>query len=1359
MSDAKSEARKAASKAGTTVSGGHPTAGTSSGTSSGGTSSGGSTSGTSGGKSDIQKTLELEKISPTTVTPSQYEGLSDAAKSELQKQGYVAPPKAYKPETNTEQFYYDYLKSQGLTPDKEALKQAELQGVTVGGKFQRELSQREFEGLSPSLRKEYNKQAEQSQKDYEQYKEQEKRQKEIEENYSSSTIKVGSADVPVTAFLNPPDFGIFSLEKKQYTSYQTAKSDFITGQTTEVKGEYLTPNLGKDIEQYDVLTKQFKEGGSTDEKLYEKLKILYETINVELKEEEKARKAKYERELTSSALDIVRKGTAQGATKVQIYTSEGKAIGALSIKGAVEPLKYLLRTGEFQVSYTIPKTPEQRAEAERIKEQNKQFKTYLATYQKIGATFDITKNGQLVAVTSKEHPYFDVLKAQKEYGEVKVSPTKTNYITGERLPEIKSGNVEQIAAAPFYNLGEFSYYAPESMIEAAKNIPKEATSITDVYTKGYSPQTTLKQGLQQQRDIGIEYILTGKIPEGFTQQDVDIALMANAALLYAGVGRARRVGAQEWVGIDFAKKPPIKIVEPRSLTPVYKPTNMFRKPIPKDIFEFDTALEQPRVSEAPKRPMEPIFESGKEAVEKARKSQKVLLEPTPPRIEAPPKVLGPRFTQMMPTKGKPPISKPTDIFAEPQEAAAGLYSAQGKITGSITESGLPEGAIIRMRTPRAEIVEAAYIKPEHTAYSAQGKELGIFGERPAPIGAMGKVETYVPKPPEGLRNLMKARGRPPFSEPTEIFGESKLSLKEPTVSTETTEFTFIKPEHEVYSSSGKLLGKFGEIESPTGALGKQIKTKLKEKKPLEPTNIKDFYTRLARTKGEKKPGKIDTAKLLGGETPKEDLVAGIAPIKKQYPKDFNEFDQFQTRIERERQQGITQKEEGIGALGKKTLEQIIQEEKGYKPSLRGFAERLKPNIVKGRKVKTSNEIKKINTEAVLGIEKKTPTSEIESNFRKFFEGTKSLRKEVQEDINYKPNIRQYATKLTGNIVKGKRITPKTEIERIDTNALLADAERPSIGEPKEFTEALPKKLTRVEQKKLRAKQFGKPKTPAWKRVTEPETKGRQQLIQVLKEPTEPGPKTPGSVKIQAKPVGKKLELRSPVRLVVTEHKEEETQVRRNKLRPATKPILITEPKIKEGEKLVGILKPIIGTKGGLKIGTSLETKPRSDVLTRTETIQTPKEEERVRLTPKLTPRFAQEMPTPLVPKRKQPLIPSEKQKQPVPVKLIELPPPEPVKIIPIFTPPPPSGRKGIKQKPEKPGLRADFLAGAPESRVVGLYRERDITYGQKRINKLLGQERRQGPKRTRFEKVRSVSLFREKPKRIKQKKERMHKLI
>lgn len=84
-------------------------------------------------------------------------------------------------------------------------------------------------------------------------------------------------------------------------------------------------------------------------------------------------------------------------------------------------------------------------------------------------------------------------------------------------------------------------------------------------------------------------------------------------------------------------------------------------------------------------------------------------------------------------------------------------------------------------------------------------------------------------------------------------------------------------------------------------------------------------------------------------------------------------------------------------------------------------------------------------------------------------------------------------------------------------------------------------------------------------------------------------------------------------------------------------------------------------------------------------------------------------------------------------KPMKSPPGSPPKLPPLFPPLPPPKIPPLvgiplwkttqRTKGKEPfGTRYDFLGGVPVSRVEGIYKERDITYGQKRINRLLGKE-------------------------------------
>lgn len=936
----------------------------------------------------------------------------------------------------------------------EAQKQAELHGLTTGGQF-KEQTQQQFEQMSPALQREYNRQAEESQRAAMRRQAKEELGKppaKYDDPEFAAAYEAGKGGRSKSEDKVIEETNVFRGSEAEYQEYV---------REFEEQNRIATEQNKKIEKELDEFSKSFLNiGGATvpaslvlpaEENLEKRVEAYNKFIAGYNVQQEKY----YETKIKETAKGIVSEAKAKGATKIKIYTKEGEPLGSIGVVGAEEPIATQLRTGEFQVGYYVPKTAEQKAEYEKYKEEEKKFKVFVSKYKEIGATFDITKDGKLIGVTSKEHPYYDIKKAQRE-GEVSVSPTKVDYITGQRLREVESGDYAHIAGTVGYNLGEFIYYAPESMREAIETTPKDATLI-DRFTKGYSPKTTLKTELHAQRDIGWEYALTGKIPKGFTQQDVDIALQANLGLALAGAGvkGGPKKSPKDFTGVDIAKR--VKVPETPKLTKtVYRPTNVYREPLPKDLFEFDTA-KTPAGSATQEIPPKPFFESGQEAVAQARKSSEKLLEPIKPKVEKPIEPKEPAFENILGRRGQPPIKST-------------VVSEQTK--------------------PRAEVVEETRPLLGHEVFTPKGEKIGTFGET-KPIGALAK-------------------------------------------------------------GTKKPLG-------------------VQEVKGYKP-DISEFYIR---------PKKIDTERLLDIEQP------SIGE-----PKSFTD---------------------DLGKLGAKQPE------------------------------------------------KPKPTKKPEQAFRKFIFRT--------------------------------------------------EGELPKTGEKE-----IPSKSGQVLIQKTKVEQ---------------EAKLTKQLA--------------------AKPIGKKIERRAITRpLIVTEQREEEIYLHKDRPRPTTKTTLTTKQKLVGEERLVTKTSLSFAT----KIKTGLTERPKTETLTFMEAGQPQKEKQKQ--TPKLTPRFTQDMPTPQRPKTKPALAQPLAQKQPQKLVPVEIVPLKPKRIL-IFEPEFPGVKaRAARPRKEKLGLRADFLGGAPESRLEGIYKERDITYGQKRINRLLAKEERG---KSRFGSVGKVSLFKEKPKRVKIKKERMSKIF
>ena len=130
------------------------------------------------------------------------------------------------------------------------------------------------------------------------------------------------------------------------------------------------------------------------------------------------------------------------------------------------------------------------------------------------------------------------------------------------------------------------------------------------------------------------------------------------------------------------------------------------------------------------------------------------------------------------------------------------------------------------------------------------------------------------------------------------------------------------------------------------------------------------------------------------------------------------------------------------------------------------------------------------------------------------------------------------------------------------------------------------------------------------------------------------------------------------------------------------------------------------------------------------TIQKPRT--RLEVTPRLTTKEKQKerygfppyFPTRQTPSLKQPQREIPKQPQ----KLIEVPKEPPPKLILAF-PPTPKPRPKRKAEPKEPKSAFEWKGGVPEFKIEGIYKKYDIIYGEKRIAKLLKEERFGKPKR------------------------------
>lgn len=662
-----------------------------------------------------------------------------------------------KGKTDFKGYVGDYKPTTGKEVERqtaEAKAQAEIHGITREGKFQRSLTEEEYESLSPALREEYNIQAKASQ------------------SQAENTLVLESR--------LPKEIGTWEItfDKDARPSVKNGKADFVKRGDARVLSSLVKP----------------EETSGT----------LFEKSIVTPKE------------------------------KPDVSFQFGK--GALGLEKA-------------------------KAQIER-----EEFKNYIKEYQRLGVTFDIIKDGKLIAVTSKEHPYFDILKATKGQENVSITPTKRLLITGERQPSYKMGSAEKsglAALTPFYNLAVFAYFAPKSIAEYIETAPKQAKSPIDYLTKGYAPKTAREQSIYELPDPTIDYLTTGRTPPGYTQQERDIYLASNTALFLLG---ARGKGTTT-TKVKVATQKPIEIVQPTPLTKVYKPTNPYRTPLRKDIFDLDIAEPTPRISEKISTPRNTLLEDvSKETQKKLKDTQTRLLEPVTKKETKPLEPIPPEETNILGRRGKPPIQRT-----------------------------LPSEPIMS----RAQVVEETRIKPEHEVFSSKGKLLGKFGDISKPLGALSKESKT-----KGLsKDLDYSPTKIRRNEVDELLG-----IRQPT-------------------KTRKIESSFRDFIESTYPKSKTVQ----EVKGYKP-DIKEFYTR---------PGKIDTDRLLDIEKPqvgepKEFTQAAkkfkpldYKPTKKQLTpsdKDFRNFmRRFETKYEEPRKPAgqitIQLKKEEVKAITKQEPKQ------------------------------------------------------------------------------------------------------------------------------------------------------------------------------------------------------------------------------------------------------------------------------------------------------------------------------------------------------------------------------------------------------------------------------------------------------
>ncbi len=1228
-----------------------------------------------------KKEGSLSNKSPTYNQPYQRPGEAEA---QLKLHGI-----SYTPGMTQEEFNRYSPEAQQVLKQQEAEYLARYQTETLYSTLPREIGTYEFtpeQGAQRSARKE-------SRAEYE---------------------TRGGARVP-TSMISPesvPERGILSPE---FVSTSTKKTEQdknleinLEGTQTKIKS-YYEKELETDIKKYEMLKRQFEATGRTDEKLYSQLSFLYEKINKRIEKQNIKAEKRFESLIDISAKRIVREGVAKGASKIQIYSTEGQPVGALNIQGAEGPLKTLLKTSEFQIAYTIPKTPEEKAAQEKAKEDAKKFKDYLSSYQQVGATFDITKDGKLISTTSKEHPLYDILKAQREQGEVQVSPTKRLIITGERQPSPEMGSPEKarLAALTFlYNTGVFAYYIPKSNIEYFQNLSKETKSPIDYLTKGYSPETTREMSIYELPDPTIERLTTGKIPEGYTRQEADIYLAGNAALLFFGVGKGKRIGSFEskkvTLGSGLSKEARLALEQKPLITKtVYRPTNPYRTPLRKDLFELDIA-EPPTGSATITRPKSTLLEDvSTETQKKLQTSQAKLLEP---------RTAEPNQT------GLEPGYKPSRIRASeiPGVKITAKPSTIEKAFRQFTESFEPK--LVKL--------DPSYRPSRIRASEIPGVKITA---KPSTIekAFRGFIESQVtPKTPSYLSKLRIEKFRKSVSQYKEFLGLERQK---------------IGASKDFESDVSKLPNQPSTIE---GRLREAERTQTKAE-----AGFRDLFKDVTRYKMpdvkpkvggkpsvNKELKKIKQSKLsVNKQLQTEKAEAGFRDIFK----DTTRYYQGKTRPSVGTKKSLTDELRKLSTKKRfKTTSEI--EDKigtGFRTLTRETRKLKKPE---GKTPKIGAPVK--FTEKLKALKKKASISQdkIDEAFRE------SIRDTTRYDLGEaKPRV---GTKK-GFSRSLKPITKKTKspimTEALETKImqgikaitreprLYLGKTAPKTGEPISFKKGL--KGTK------RKPPYSPPQEKIESGFRELESKASQVLIQVEKEPTTlTKGKEPSKPKITTKPIYKrKPESDYTIRPVVTsQYQEEETYLYKGRPRSATKPAVVSIIKPSVAEKL----SPVVATGLGIRtdVGLKQPTKQRPSI--RTDTITLQDQSIKPKQTPRLVPRLAIKTPSvPKTPTRQTPIQPQTPKQTPklTTIEIPKRPPPKPPVIFDW-----PKREKREKERQESASKeRADFLGTTHVSTITGFRTKKvDITYGRSKTARLVSRDVRKASKGS-FSKSKKTSLL------------------
>lgn len=436
---------------------------------------------------------------------------------------------------------------------------------------------------------------------------------------------------------------------------------------------------------------------------------------------------------------------------------------------------------------------------------------------------------------------------------------------------------------------------------------------------------------------GIEGLAAGKGLAGFTtgrgsladiaslSTDIFFVISGAKGLVESAKGLTKStttVSNPEKNGFGISIEPSIKTGKPTTeyKTVMLRPTNPYRTPLPKDIFEHDIA-EPSKVSEAQPIPKNSLLEDvSKERINSFSKIQNDLIQPSN-KIET-------KVTEPTP----PEISNPLGYRGSPP-------------VKTISTNG--NSSIDQLQLARSKVVEQTRPLLNNEVFNVKGERLGVtFGEtKPFDILKLPEAKPQTePTPPEFL-NVLGRKGNPPVKTIPTITKPSIDLLQ--IARSKVVEETKPKSINEVFNVKGEKLNlTFGETSQ------KNILefSGLKESATPEDifySNKKDILSNRSRF------NKIDPEQVLGhGETRVSEQGS---PIKILTPSENIPSRAYFIEVSKN-----LYDVKGLGALTKAKAELgLVKEEKGYKPNLESF--RTQPN--------------KINTEAVLEIE----TPEIFSN--------------------------------------------------------------------------------------------------------------------------------------------------------------------------------------------------------------------------------------------------------------------------------------------------------------------------------------------------------------------------------------------